>query len=146
MRPVLIVLLLILVGCFASEAPRNPMKKRAPSVAPVRSKTPAAAPVKPAKPAKPVAPDEAPEDQSFLDEFGELDRVALMKEMFLLQRDLGKDAKEAVESKDELNARLLKLSALLTQKQMDEFNKWLFQYGVQIERRRKASSKQSSAF
>jgi len=147
MRPVLVVLLLILVGCLASEEPRNPMKRPATDVAPVASKNSEVAPVASKDAPEQVEPDEAPEsEQDLMERLGEMDKVSLMKEMFLLQLNLTEDAKELIEARDELNTGILNLSKELTQKQMDEFNLWLRPYGVQIERRRKARSKPSKAF
>lgn len=128
MRPVLIILLLSFVGCLASETPYNPMKKAVVAdIAPVATHD--------------GAEIDLDELDDKLDAIVKMGDVELMMEMFLIQLAIEKDVKELIEAKDNLNTEILKTAGKLSQEQMDEFNEWLAQYGIQIKRRRKSRSK-----
>jgi len=72
MRYLFVPLLLVLAGCLTTQAPRNPMK-RAEGAAPVSSAAPASVATKTvAAPARPLRLN--------------LNKVAMMKELFLVQR------------------------------------------------------------
>jgi len=107
MRYVLLSVVLTLCGCLGTQPPANPLEKAA-STAAVPSAAPAAVDAPMPAPPPPLLP--------------ETDKVELMKEMFLVQRDL--------------NQQLLKMAEDLTADELLELNEWLEQFGVQIQRRR----------
>jgi len=96
MRAFFVILLMSLSGCLGTQSSHNPLKKtKAKGVAPVSA--PASIPPAP---------------------MPELDRASLMKEMFLVQRDL--------------NHQILKMAEALSEIELMEFNEWLAQYGRQL--------------
>jgi len=121
MRAVVMILLLSLAGCLGTLTPNNPMKKK--SVAPISSE--AVAPVAPvaAKAASDPIPDFPPEV--------DLDRIDLMKKMFLTQRNL--------------NRQILKTAESLSEIELMNFNLWLSQYGRQIKRKHVAPKHKSNS-
>ena len=120
MRALFVTLLLALTGCLGTPTPKNPMKKKATAL------------VSSAAPAKPAAPPQAaPDDPPRLDL--DLDKVELMKEMFLLQRDL--------------NQQILKMAATLSEVELIELNQWMQQYDVHIEKKvHKPKNRRSRVF
>lgn len=112
MRPFVLSMILLLCGCLSVQEPHNPMKKAKKKPAPVEEAT--TAPVETSAPARPAP---AP--------LG-LDSVTLMKEMFLVQRDL--------------NQQILKMAEELSEIELMEINQWLRQYGVQIQKKVKKPS------
>lgn len=108
MRLIYTLVLLALAGCLATQNPHNPVKKTPSS----SKKVVAEAPVK----TKPATAD-AELSRTDLD----IDRVELVKEMFLVQRDI--------------NHQILKLAEQLSQVELMDINLWLQQYGVQIKRK-----------
>lgn len=113
MRIAMLSLVVFLGGCLAVQPAHNPMKKGK------KAKQEAAAPVA-AKAEKPAAAPELglPE----LDLPPAIDKVELMKEMFLVQQDL--------------KAQVLKLAEDLSEAELAELNKFLGKRGVTIERKR----------
>jgi len=113
MRVVLLSMVLILGGCLATQPPHNPLKKEKKEVAVVAPEAPVAPPEKPE-----AAPGlRLPE----LPKTG-IDRVELMKEMFLVQQDL--------------KSQILKLAESLSDEDLAELNRFLSERGVTIERKR----------
>lgn len=110
MRHTALVLVLLLTGCLAVQEPHNPAKrkKKKSDTAPVAS----AARAEEKKEDEEPAPDLGPV----------LSKVELMKQMFLMQKDL--------------KAQLLQMSSELSQEELAELNEWLKQYGVQIQRKK----------
>ena len=108
MRVVLLSMVLILGGCLATQPPHNPLKKKEKE-APVVSAKVAVKPKAKPKPEPELAP-ELP-----------LNKVELMKEMFLVQQDL--------------KAQVLKLAEDLSDEELAELNRFLTDYGVTIHRK-----------
>lgn len=106
MRLSVLIPIVLLCGCLSVKEPHNPMKRtkkpESASTAPVETSTSTTAPSAPQAPL-------------------ELDSVALMKEMFLVQKDI--------------NQQILKMAEELSELELMELNLWLKQYGVQIQKR-----------
>lgn len=98
---------LLLAGCLSTQSSVNPMKRKG-------KKKAEAAPVASEAVAEPKPAPKLPELN--------LDKVGLMKEMFLVQRDL--------------NKQILKMAEALSEVELMEFNLWLKQYGVQLKAKR----------